>query len=130
QSVVSVLAMVVIMFSLQPVLTFLALAVTPFMLITIRFSARPMKDRNRVARDLEGGIMSLVEQTLTSIPVVQAFTREARNREKFGRDAAKLVRTYERATAIGIGFELFVGLTTAIGTAGILFLGGKYVLDG
>ena len=74
--------------------------------------------------------MSLVEQTLTSIPVVQAFTREERNRQAFRRDAAKLVKAYESATRLGIAFQFFVGLTTALGTALILYLGGRYVIDG
>jgi ATP-binding cassette subfamily B protein/subfamily B ATP-binding cassette protein MsbA len=130
QSSLMMIAMFVIMFTLQPTLTLLALVVAPFMLLTIRMFARPMKARNRVARDLEGSIMTLVEQTLNSMPVVQAFGREDRNRNAFRREAKDLVDAYEHATRLGIAFEFCVGLTTALGTAMILFLGGRYVIDG
>jgi len=130
QSSTTMISMFVIMFMLQPTLTLLALLVTPFMAITVRVFARPLKARNRVARDLEGGIMTLVEQTLTAMPVVQAFGREDRNRERFGRDAETLVKAYESATRLSIAFQFCVGLTTALGTAFILYLGGRYVIRG
>jgi ATP-binding cassette subfamily B protein len=130
QSSLTMVTMFVIMFTLEPQLTLLALVVAPFMLVTIRVFARPMKARNRVARDLEGGLMSVVEQTLNAIPVVQAFGREQRNRDVFLGDARKLTSAYESATKVGILFQLCVGLTTALGTAGILYLGGKKVIDG
>ena len=45
------------------------------------------------------------EQTLTAMPVVQAFGRENRNRERFGRDAEALVKAYESTTRLGIAFQ-------------------------
>ena len=130
QSSVTMISMFVIMVALEPTLTLLALAVAPFMLLTIRMFARPMKARNRVARDFEGGMMGVVEQTLNAIPVVQAFGREDRNREQFQRNADDLVKAYEHSTRLGVAFEFCVGLTTALGTAMILYLGGKLVIDG
>src|SRR2546426_1204928 len=69
-------AMFFVMWNLQPTLTLVALGVLPFLAIVIRVLARPIKDRNREQRDLEGKMMSVVEQTLSAVPAVQAFTRE------------------------------------------------------
>jgi len=61
QAVVTLVAMFVVMWSLQPELTILALGVVPFLAIVIRAMGRPIKDRTRERRDLEGRMMSIVE---------------------------------------------------------------------
>src|SRR3712207_7219310 len=43
---------------------------------TTLFRSKPMRDRSRVALDLQGRMAAVVEETLTAVPAVQAFTRE------------------------------------------------------
>src|SRR6266536_783813 len=130
QSVVTLVLMFVIMARLQLTMTLVALAVVPFLMLSIRTFGGPMKRRTRARRDLEGQMMSLVQQTLTAIPVVQAFTREHLEHERFRRFASDTVAAYKRATFSTLWFNLFVGLSTAVGTATVIWLGGGYVLDG
>jgi ATP-binding cassette, subfamily B, bacterial len=130
QSVVTVITMFVIMLSLQPDLTLLSLLVAPFLILAIRIFARPMKRRNRLQRDLEGQMMSHVQQTLNAVPVVQAFNREQLETKRFRRNSEAIVTALQRATFAGMWFHLFVGLVTTIGTAAIMYIGAKYVLDG
>jgi ATP-binding cassette subfamily B protein len=130
QSVITLIAMFVIMITLSPTLTLLALAVVPFQILAIRMFAGPMKDRSRARRDLEGRMMSVVHQTLTAVPAVQAYTREDIEHGRFRGYADKTVRAYMRETLAGTWFQLFAGLTTAIGTAAILYLGARQVLSG
>jgi ATP-binding cassette, subfamily B, bacterial len=130
QSIVTLVLMFVIMAKLQLTMTLVSLAVVPFLMLSIRIFGGPMKRRTRVRRDLEGQMMSLVQQTLTAIPVVQAFTREQLEHERFRRFADDTIAAYKRATFSALWFNLFVGLTTAVGAASIIWLGGGYVLDG
>ena len=130
QSVVTLVLMFTIMANLQLTMTLVSLAVVPFLVASIRIFGGPMQRRTRVRRDLEGQMMSLVQQTLAAIPVVQAFTREQLEHERFRRFAADTVTAYKRATFSSIWFNLFVGLSTTTGTATIIWLGGRYVLDG
>jgi ATP-binding cassette subfamily B protein/subfamily B ATP-binding cassette protein MsbA len=129
QSVATLVAMFLIMWALQPKLTLVALAVVPFLAASIRTFGGPMKQRTRARRDLEGRMMSVVQQTLSAIPVVQAFTREDLEHERFRTAAADTVTAYKRATASSVWFTLFVGLSTAVGTAAVIWLGGRLVLD-
>lgn len=130
QAVVTLVAMFSIMIVLSPVLTLLALAVVPFQVVAIRVFSKPMKERSRVRRDLEGHMMSVVQQTLNAVPAVQAYTREDIEHSRFRGYADRTVSAYIRETAAGVWFQLFAGLTTALGTAAILYLGAQQVLDG
>lgn len=130
QSLITLVAMFTIMVALSPTLTLLALVVVPFQLFAIRAFAKPMKDRSRARRDLEGTMMSVVQQTLTAVPAVQAYTREDIEHSRFRNYADRTIRAYLQETAAGVWFQLFAGLATAVGTAGILYLGAQQVLDG
>jgi ATP-binding cassette subfamily B protein len=130
QSLLTLGSMFVIMWRLEPTLTLLTLAVTPFLAILIRVFGRPMKKRSRFRRDLEGRLMSIVEQALGAIPAVQAFTREELEEERFRRCADETVAAYRRAVLADMAFKLLVGLVTAAGTAAIMWLGARYALRG
>ncbi len=130
QAVVLTIVMFVIMLQLQTTLTLLALAVIPFLALSIRLLAEPMLVRNRKARDLEGGMMNVVERTLNSVPVVQAFTRENYEHDRYRTVGKELVRAYQRSTTVGMAFQLLTGLVTAVGTAAVTYIGAKYALEG
>jgi len=130
QASVTLIAMFVVMWSLQPVLTLLALGVTPFFLIVIKVLGGPIKDRNREQRDLEGKMMNVVEQSLSAMPAVQAFTREEHEVRRFRSYADRTVVAYVRSTVAGLWFELFAGLVTTLGTAGVIYVGADLALRG
>jgi ATP-binding cassette subfamily B protein/subfamily B ATP-binding cassette protein MsbA len=130
QSSLTLTAMLFVMWRLDPTMTLLALAVAPLMGISIWLFSGPMYERNRKRRDLEGEMMSVLEQTLAAIPAVQAFTREDVESARFRRLADRTVAEYRRATDAEMAFKLCVGLVTALGTAGLMWLGGRAVLDG
>jgi ATP-binding cassette subfamily B protein/subfamily B ATP-binding cassette protein MsbA len=130
QSLVTLVAMFFVMWQLEPTLTLLALGVAPFFVIVIRILGRPIKDRNREQRDLEGGMMSVVEQTLSAVPAVQAFTREEVETRRFRSYADRTIVAYVRATVAGLWFELFAGLVTTLGTAGVIYVGADLALRG
>jgi len=74
--------------------------------------------------------MSLVQETLSAIPAVQAFTKEEHEHARFRSYANDALAAYERATSIDMWFKLVVGLVTALGTALIIWFGAKYALEG
>jgi ATP-binding cassette, subfamily B, bacterial len=129
-SAVTLGAMFAIMWRLEPRLTVLALGVTPFLLLAIRIFDKPMGDRSRERRDLEGRMMSLVQQALSAVPAVQAFTREELEHARFQRYAQHTLTAYQRSTYADMWFKLAVGAVTAVGTAGIMWVGGRYALEG
>jgi ATP-binding cassette subfamily B protein/subfamily B ATP-binding cassette protein MsbA len=119
-----------VMWRLHPGMTLLSLAIVPFLGLAIAAFGRPMRQRSRERLDLEAQLMTAVERTLASIPVVQAFTREEIEQQRFRDQARATVLAYERATRADMWFKLGVGIVTAIGTAGLMWVGGRAALDG
>jgi ATP-binding cassette subfamily B protein/subfamily B ATP-binding cassette protein MsbA len=130
QAVLTLAAMFVIMWRLEPTMTLLALAVAPVLLVLIRLFGRPMKKRGRKRRDLEGRMMSMVEQTLSALPAVQAFTREDREQDRFRECAEETVAAYRRSVLADMWFKLCTGFVLAVGTAALMWLGARYALEG
>ena len=56
-------------------LAILALGAALPMAVLMKVFARPMAERTYQQQELEGEMLALAEQTLTAIPVVQAFAR-------------------------------------------------------
>jgi ATP-binding cassette subfamily B protein/subfamily B ATP-binding cassette protein MsbA len=130
QSLVSLLIMFAIMWRIEPTLTLVSLTVVPFQIVTIRYLAGPMKRRVRLRRDLEAQMMTRVEQVLSVLPIVQAYSRQRQEVERFREEARQTATAYTHATRAEIGFSELTKFVTVLGSAGILLLGGLYALDG
>jgi ATP-binding cassette, subfamily B, bacterial len=126
----TIVAMFAIIFALQPTLALMGLGVAPFLIISMRVFGAPMKRRSRTQRDYEGDMMSVVERTLSAIPVVQSFTREDLEHRRFVETAEATVGAYRRSIVMGMWFKLAIGAVTTLGTGAVLYVGGGYVLDG
>ena len=130
RAVVALVTMFIIMWRLEPSMTLLSMAVVPFLVLSIKIWGRSMKDRTRVRRELEGRMMAIVQQALSAVPAVQAFTREEWEYDRFRQYARQTVEAYRSGTMAGMWFKFFVGLVTAVGTAGLMYLGARHVLHG
>jgi ATP-binding cassette subfamily B protein/subfamily B ATP-binding cassette protein MsbA len=129
-SLVSLATMFLIMWRLDAGLTILALAALPLMVIALRRYAGPMADRSYEQQEAEGGIYTVVEETLSAIPVVQAFGREEAADHRFRASTHGTLTATLAATRVQFKFKILTGLSTAAGTAAILWLGANRVLDG
>jgi len=129
-SVVTVVAMFSILWGVDPALTLLALAVVPFMLAVFWLYAQPMLEFSYVQQEKEARIYAVVEQTLSAMPVVQAFTREKLNDRRFAQAVTGSLAATLELTNVQLRFKVLMGLPTAIGTAGILWFGAQHALAG
>jgi ATP-binding cassette subfamily B protein/subfamily B ATP-binding cassette protein MsbA len=115
---------------LNPRLALFALGAAPLLAASSLFFGRRLKRRAREGREAHGRLASFVHQTLSALPVVQAFTAEARHARTFERLADDVVHLAQRGTLIGGAHSLVNGLLTTTGTAAILCVGGLEVLAG
>lgn len=121
--------MLVLMAQIDPLLTFLALGIAPFMVAASFLIGRPLRAAARLKREIEIRIQSHVQQTLTGIPVVQAFAQEERAHAQFEEFADAAVRAEQRTALVGSINALSSGLVTTIGTGIILWVGSLHVLE-
>lgn len=130
QSSITLVTIFVILWQLEPRMTLLAAGVIPLQVVMMQVFGRPLKVRTRKRRDLEGRMASIVQQTLSAIPAIQAFTREELEHSRFQRTAQATVKAYVRQTSFDMWFKLFAGLVTAVSTAAIMYLGARYAIEG
>src|SRR5262249_1324256 len=123
-------AMSVIMWRMDAALTLLSLAVVPYMVFVFRGYAKPMLERSYTQQETEGRMYAVVEQTLSAIPVVQAFCREGHADRCFRRTTREAVKAALAATDVQLQFKVLMGLATAAGTAAFIWVGAGRGLGG
>jgi len=129
-AIVTLVAMLAIMWRLNAGLTIVAVLIAPCMAIAFHLYAREMLERSYREYEAEARIYELVERTFSGLPAVKAFGRESLNEELL-RDATD--RTLKAAVATlsaQLQFKLLIGLAVSGGTAAILWIGTLAVLRG
>jgi ATP-binding cassette subfamily B protein/subfamily B ATP-binding cassette protein MsbA len=129
-ALVSLVAMFLVMWSIHQTLTLLAVAVVPFMIFVFRAYAQQMLDLSYRQQEIEGRIYSTVEQTFSSLAIVQAFGREDWNDRHFKQSTGAALAATLDLTNIQLRFKVLMGLATAVGTAGILWIGARQAMLG
>jgi len=129
-AVVTLVVMVVIMLRLDALLTLMALAVIPAMALVMRRYSAPMADRSYEQQEAEGLLYETVEQTLTGLPVVQAFGQEPAADRRLAADIDRIMEATIRMTWAQFRFKLTLGAITALGTAAVFYVGAQHALSG
>jgi ATP-binding cassette subfamily B protein/subfamily B ATP-binding cassette protein MsbA len=129
-SAVALAVMFVILWRLDPSLTLLSLLVVPGMIVVFHRYAGPMMQRSYEQQETEGRVYDVVEQTLSAVPVVQAFGQEEAADRRFEATADATLGATLSTTDVQLRFKVLMGLTTAVGTAMILWIGASHALDG
>lgn len=129
-SAINLALMFGILWRMDVMLTLLALAVVPLMVLAFVRYARPMMDRSYEQQETEGRIYEAVERTFSAIPVVQALGCEAFNEQHFARATQNTMAATQALTRVQLEFKLLLGLATALGTASIIWFGTQHAWAG
>lgn len=113
---------------MNPELTLIALSVAPVMAIIAVYFGRRIKKFEQQNRQVKSKLMTFVHQTLSAIPVVQAFGTENRNQYLFNELSDKAVTATQQNVLTKNTFSMFSALVSTIGTAVVIYAGGQYVL--
>ena len=120
----------IVAWKLEPRLTLLSLAVAPLMAGSTLFFGARLKRRTKLNREAQSRLLSFIHQTLTAIPVVQAFSTENHNSKQFHYLATDAVAQSQRGTLLKSTYGFANGSITTVGTAIVLYAGGQQVLSG
>jgi ATP-binding cassette subfamily B protein/subfamily B ATP-binding cassette protein MsbA len=129
-ALITMALMVLLMAGLDSGLTGLALVVAPLMVGASFLIGKPLHLAAKLKREIESRIQSHLHQTLTGIPVVQAFVQEEREQERFRQFANDAVRAQQRSAVLGSINSLTSGLVATLGAGVILWFGARHVLEG
>ena len=129
-STVTLVAMIYVVARIDWSLALVALAISPVLFVLAGASRRRLRERWGKVKALESGALSVAHEVLSALRVVKAFGREEHEHDRFVRHASGAVRGQVALAAIEGSFDLLVGLTLALGTAVVLYLGVSHVLAG
>jgi ATP-binding cassette, subfamily B, bacterial len=129
-AIVSLVVMFAILWQLDPLLAVLSLLVTPYMIVVFRGYAERMQQRSYEQKEAEGRLYDVVEQTFSSIPIVQVFRGESRAEARFVDRTSSIMKATLRSTSVDLQFKILMGVATVSGTALIVWVGGSHVLSG
>ena len=108
-------------------LTLIAFAVLPGVLVVSRIYRNRLRRQSRYVRDLESQAMSVIHETLTTLRVVRAFGQEQRELDRYVQRTREGIAARTRLALAESVYGLLVGLATAGGTALVLYLGVRHV---
>jgi ATP-binding cassette subfamily B protein/subfamily B ATP-binding cassette protein MsbA len=127
---IAIALMLTFMLQINLVLTAVALAAAPVIVAGSLVVAQRMRAVTETRRRLEGRMRAHVHQIVSGMPVVQAFTREEQEEQRFRAFASESVRAQQRGTLVA-GFNTLVSSLGAIlGNAIVLLMGAHEVLAG
>jgi ATP-binding cassette subfamily B protein/subfamily B ATP-binding cassette protein MsbA len=130
QAVLTLIGMLVIMWQMSPGLAVFALLLSIPLLIIIRLLSGPLSRQRYREQELQGQIYSLAEQSLSAMPLIQAFGREQHHSEHLHSLARNTIGANLRYELSGHQFKVSTAAVTSLATACAMVYGGLSVRDG
>jgi len=130
QNVLLIGAMIGVMFWLNPTLALLGVVTIPLTLWATWHVSRQIRKAVTRQREQESVVTSIAQDVLGAIPVIQAFSRESFEQQRFARQNRSSIRAGVKATRLESKLYRIVSLASAAGTCAILYVGVRSVLSG
>jgi ATP-binding cassette, subfamily B, bacterial len=128
--VILLVGITVAMWGIDPMLTAVSLATTPVFWLLIKGFGRVIERRAKGYHQRESSLVSFVQEALSSVRAIQAYTRERDTVQQFDERTAASVSANARLTVAQLGFSACVGIAMALGTAAVVWFGAHRVLEG
>ncbi len=131
-NLVTIIATVTIMFSLEWRLTLLSIAIVPLLIAPTRRVGRRLRKIRRKSMNLNAKMNALMEETLNidGALLVKLFGRRTHESEKFNNRSAAVADIGVRSAMVGRWFFVGLSLISAVGTAVVFWIGGHMILRG
>jgi ATP-binding cassette subfamily B protein len=117
------------MLAVDPWLTLWALAPYPVLLLLARRFNLTVNERTQAAQDQLSVLSERVQEYLSGIAVVRAYTLEPRARADFGQANREYLRLSLALARTEAGFSPLMGMISGVGTLVVIWAGGRAVVD-
>ena len=129
-AVVTLVAMFVVMIQMNVLLTLVAMFSMPAIVFVQKRYYAPMQRCLHEQQEREGVLLAEAEQSLTAIPMLQAFRAERDRVESFRRSTDETLQAYFQGLASQLKYRSLVGGASSLGRAAVMVVGGYQVLQG
>jgi ATP-binding cassette subfamily B protein len=127
---ITIIGMIVVIAALDLTLAVIAMIVVPNLFVLTQVCGKRLRQMWSEVKRVESSAISVLQETLSSIRVVKAFGQEDKQYRQYLEESASGMRGQMRVAKVRGSFDLVVGLTTAVGTALVLYFGVKHVIAG
>lgn len=118
------------MWTLDVQVTLLVVAVVPLMVMTFRIFAKRIRDQATFISERESAVLSLAQEGLSSVKMVQAFGREQDEISRFSSSAKQSLEANVRMQHISNYSSLIVATLMMAATAALYWVGTLHVIAG
>ena len=131
-NLIQVAGTLAIMLALEWRLTVLGLAVLPIFLLLGRRFGKALREVSRQSMERNARMNAIMSETLniSGLLLVKLFGRRQEEQRRFGEQAEGVRELGIRQAVIGSRFFVLMGISTAVGTAGIYLVGGHLHIRG
>jgi ATP-binding cassette subfamily B protein len=129
-NVLTLVGMIGIMFYINWRFTLIALSIVPVLALVVYKYTRSIKKAAREVRKKEGEIVSVIQEVLSSIRVVKAFSREDYEVHRLEEESLENVEIALRARNMKAKLTPLVSVIVAVGTALVLWFGARMAMAG
>jgi len=126
-ALLTLLGMLYVITRLNFWLGMIALAIVPVLVFLTQIYSRRLRSSWHRVKTAETSALSGVQEVIGAIRVVKAFGQEHREQKRLFDLARQSVRERVRVIVAESEFNLLVGITIAVGTASVLFIGAEAV---
>ncbi len=122
-SSLTLITLIIVVIGIDWQLSLVALGISPLLFFLTRTYRRRFRGRYKYLKELDTSALKVVQEVLTSLRIVKAFGREEEGQLRFITQSKLTMRERIRLSLAEGSLGLLVNLTTALGTATVLFIG-------
>jgi ATP-binding cassette subfamily B multidrug efflux pump len=121
---------IVFMLRISPMLTGLSLLVAPVVVLLSREYGRAFHRQHREVQESLASMNATLQENVSGIRLVKAFTLETREEWRFARDCREYYRRNLAVARTSAAFHGAIGFLAGVGVAFVLYFGGRAVATG
>jgi len=124
----TLVGMIYVIAQISPRLALVALVVSPILYVLSQVHRRRLRRGWTKVKQFETSALSVVQEVLGALRVVKAFGQEDREEKRFARRSTESMQARLHVALVERRYGMFINVTTALGTALVLFVGVQQVL--
>jgi len=129
-SLICLIAMFYIMAKIDLTMALVALSVVPLLGIALAVFSKPMNDTTMEQYKKQGNLSAFLQQSLSSMKIIQAFARESYMYGKLEKQAWDFGKAFRTATKISMRYSQLTALITGLASALLVGLGAYRGMNG
>ena len=130
QSIISFITTFILMWHFDPTIALLSLIAIPLMALAIYAYAKRIRAQSTTVAERESDVLTVAQEGLSSVKMVQAFGREQDEVKQFQSSARESLDANLKLNATSMKSALLVGTIIAASSAAMYYVGALHILSG